>query len=207
MVEEKCCDYIPDDGKVCATRHSSKNDCGIWWCLHGCQCWQDLGKDCKRLNPAMMNLCDHAHSGWPITTTDTQHQAWMDETICTNCYVKQKDITVALGISTEQVHQIIHEMLGYRKLCVRCMSHACWHWKWNSANGRCVKNFWHNINRKAMPLSDKLSLTTSHGFIIMTPLLYMHKNSPTPKKFKVTASGGSGDDLLELRGCSRHRIF
>lgn len=54
--------------------------------------------------------------------------------------------------------------------CVRDVSHACWHRKWKSADVRFTRHnyFWHKLNRMAMPLSNKLSLATSYGHIIMT---------------------------------------
>lgn len=75
-----------------------------------------LVRTVKGNTPDTTNLHHHAYSGWPITTTASQHKAHSDELIRANRRVRQKHIAIILGISTDQVHHINHEMIVYRKL-------------------------------------------------------------------------------------------
>lgn len=80
---------------------------------------------------AMINLYDHDHSGWPITTMDKSIKL-LGRTDSCHLLVEQKDITVILGFSTEWGNHI-HEMLGYKKACATWVPHMqtleikqCW---------------------------------------------------------------------------------
>lgn len=55
----------------------------------------------KAGNPATANLLNHARSGRPTTTTDTQHQSPMDKLIRANGRAKKKYIAIILRISTQ----------------------------------------------------------------------------------------------------------
>lgn len=76
-----------------------------------------VDKDCT----SQSTRNNHGHAcGTPITITETQHQARVDEIIRANLSGKQKDMAVILGISNERVcHFIIYEILGYSNVCAR----------------------------------------------------------------------------------------
>ena len=62
------------------------------------------------------DLSDKTRSGRPVTASDQLHQDRVEELICRNRCIKQKEIAVALGISKERVGHIIG-VLGFRKFC------------------------------------------------------------------------------------------
>ena len=62
------------------------------------------------------DLSDKTRSGRPVTASDQLHQDCVEELICRNRCIKQKEIAVALGISKERVGHIIG-VLGFRKFC------------------------------------------------------------------------------------------
>ena len=64
------------------------------------------------------DLSDKTRSGGPVTASDQLHQDCVEELICRNRRIKQKEIAVALGISEERVGHIIG-VLGFRKFCAR----------------------------------------------------------------------------------------
>ena len=53
-----------------------------------------------------------------MTASDQLHQDRVEELICENRHIKQKEIAVALGISKERVGHIIG-VLGFRKVCAK----------------------------------------------------------------------------------------
>ena len=63
-------------------------------------------------------MSDKTRSGRPVTASDQLHQDCIEELICRNRCIKQKEIAVALGISKERVGHIIG-VLGFRKVCAR----------------------------------------------------------------------------------------
>ena len=63
------------------------------------------------------DLSDKIRSGRPVTASD-HHQDHVEELIRGNLRIKQKEITVALGISKERVGHITG-VLGFRKVCAR----------------------------------------------------------------------------------------
>jgi len=64
------------------------------------------------------DLSDKTRSGRPATASDQLHQDRLEELIRENRRIKQKEISVALGISKERVGYIIC-VLGFRKVCAR----------------------------------------------------------------------------------------
>jgi len=64
------------------------------------------------------DLSDKTRSGRLVTASDRLHQDRVEELICGNCRIKQKETAVSLGISKERVGHIIG-VLGFRKVCAR----------------------------------------------------------------------------------------
>ena len=67
-------------------------------------------------NPSESTVHDQAHTGRPLSASDSKHQSRVDQLIRENCRVKQIDISIEIGISQERVHHIITNLLGYRKV-------------------------------------------------------------------------------------------
>jgi len=53
------------------------------------------------------DLSDKTRSGRPVTASDQLHQGRIEELICRNRRIKQKETAIALGISKERVGHII----------------------------------------------------------------------------------------------------
>jgi transposase len=67
---------------------------------------------------AQADLSDETRSGRPVTAIDHLYQDRIEELICGNCRIKEKEIAVALGIFKERVGRIIG-VLEFRKFCAR----------------------------------------------------------------------------------------
>jgi len=81
-----------------------------------------LDKAVQRWRIGASDLSDKTQSGRPVTASDPLHQDRVEELIRGNHRIKQKETTVALGISKERVGHI--GVLGFRKVCaiwVPCM--------------------------------------------------------------------------------------
>jgi hypothetical protein len=81
--------------------------------------WEEMGK---------ASLCDTAGSGRPVTATDDSHKKLVKKMIWENHQIKQKDITLKLGISKEGVGHVIN-LLGFRKVHARWV-HENWLMRW-----------------------------------------------------------------------------
>lgn len=73
----------------------------------------------KTGNPVMTSLCDQPRSGRPATVTDSSHQTQVDELIRANRRIKLRDIVAEVDMSLERVQHLVHDVLGYRKVCAR----------------------------------------------------------------------------------------
>jgi len=58
------------------------------------------------------DLSDRTRSGRPVTASDKLHQDRVEELICGNRPIEQKELAIALGISVERVGHIIG-VLGF----------------------------------------------------------------------------------------------
>ena len=67
------------------------------------------------------DLSYKTRSGRPVTASDQLHQAHIEELICGNRRIKQKEIAIALGISKERVGHI--GVLEFQKVCARWVQH------------------------------------------------------------------------------------
>ena len=83
------------------------------------RCWVRRFKDGELWQA---DLSDKTQSGRPVTASYQLHQDRVEELICGNRHIKQKEIAVALGISKERVGHII-DVLGFRKVCARWVPH------------------------------------------------------------------------------------
>jgi histone-lysine N-methyltransferase SETMAR len=146
-------------------------------------------------NPATTNLHDQARSGRPITTVDAQHQARVGELIRANRRVKQKDIAAMLGISTERVHHIIHALLGYRKVCARWVPRMLTP-EMKQRRQQVCQELLTRYEQEGDAFIRRIVTGDESWAHHYDPenkrqsMEYRHKNSPSPKKFKVVASAG-----------------
>lgn len=150
-----CYDWIPDSGRVCTNQHLWKNDWGIYdACVSTVRKWAatiQLSWTCT----AMLAVDDWSQLQMYIIKFTWVN--WFVPIVVSNSKVSPK----CFGSPTGRIHNIIHEIPEFRK-CVQDWSHSCWHWEWYNADCKCFRNFWRDINRKAMPLSSELSLATSY---------------------------------------------
>ena len=70
-------------------------------------------------NPSESTVHEQAHTGRPLSASDSKHQSRVDQLIRENRCVKQIDISIEIGIFQERVHLIITNLLGYRKVSAR----------------------------------------------------------------------------------------
>ncbi|XP_035824592.1 uncharacterized protein LOC118477379 [Aplysia californica] len=80
-------------------------------------------KEFAEASRAETNLHDQARCGPPNSASDVQHQERVDEIIQANRVIKVRDVSEMLGISVEGAQCIIHDVLGYRKVCARWVPH------------------------------------------------------------------------------------
>jgi len=77
-----------------------------------CEYSKTLGKAVQRWRTGQADLSDETRSGRPVTASGQLHQDCVEELICENRRIKQKEIAVALGISKERVGHMIG-VLGF----------------------------------------------------------------------------------------------
>ena len=80
-------------------------------------------KELAETSPAETDLHDKARCGRPNSASDVQHQERVDEMIQANRRIKLREVSKMLGISVGSAQFVIHDALGYRKLCARWVPH------------------------------------------------------------------------------------
>ena len=90
--------------------------------------WAIIFRECE---PGHANIVDQPRSGRPVFVTDDKHQKHVDELIKHDRRITQKQIAGRLGISKERVGYIIG-LLGYTKVCCRCVPHKTAHCSCNN---------------------------------------------------------------------------
>jgi [histone H3]-lysine36 N-dimethyltransferase SETMAR len=149
----------------------------------------------KKTNPVTTSLRDKPRSGRPVTATDEQHQARVDELIRANRRIKLKDIVAETEISLERVHYIIHAVLGYRKLCARWVPRMLTPEGKENRKRFCLQLL-HRYAREGDAFIDQIVTgdeSWAHHFDPENKrqsMEFRHLGSPPPRKFKVVASAG-----------------
>ena len=150
-------------------------------------------KEFAETSPAETDLHDQARCGRPNSASDVQHQERVDEIIQANRRIKVRDVSEMLGISVGSAQYIIHDVLGYRKVCARWVPHML---------SPELK-----LNRSQVS-DELLARYTDEGEAFLRRIVtgdetwvhhydpenkrqskeYRHTGSPSPKKFKVVSS-------------------
>ena len=150
-------------------------------------------KELAETSPAETDLHDKARCGRPNSASDVQHQERVDEMIQANRRIKVREVSEMLGISVGSAQFVIHDVLGYRKLCARWVPHML---------SPELK-----LNRSRVS-EELLARYTDEGEAFIRRIVtgdetwvhhydpenksqskeYRHTGSPGPKKFKVVSS-------------------
>ena len=76
-------------------------------------------KWCKQFDARCTELMDEYHAGRPATSSTVANVDHVDEIIRDNRLITLQQITSMLNISYGSVFSIVHEHLGFHKLCQR----------------------------------------------------------------------------------------
>ncbi|XP_005094935.1 uncharacterized protein LOC101864133 [Aplysia californica] len=80
-------------------------------------------KEFAETSPAETDFHDQAHCSRPNSASDVQHQEKVAEIIQANRRIKVRDVSEMIEISVGSAEGIIHDVLGYRKVCARWVPH------------------------------------------------------------------------------------
>ncbi|GFR60954.1 histone-lysine N-methyltransferase SETMAR [Elysia marginata] len=74
---------------------------------------------CTWFGEGRTSLDDEPESGRPKTSTNEENTTRVDELIKCDRRMKTREIALNLEIPKSAVHEIVHDTLGYRKVCAR----------------------------------------------------------------------------------------
>jgi hypothetical protein len=82
--------------------------------------WKHVWVWCTAFDNGRTDVQDEQQSGWPSTSTPDDNVCCTEDLIQESRHIRLRDIADELNISISTVHNIVHEQLGYRKVC------SCW---------------------------------------------------------------------------------
>jgi len=129
-----------------------------------------------------------------VTASDQLHQDHVEELICGNRRIKQKETVVALGISKERVGHIIG-VLGFRKVCARWVPRMLSD-EMKAERVHISRKLLEHFEKEGGDFLKKIVTGDETWVHHYDPekkrqsMEYRHKESPQPKKFKTQASAG-----------------
>jgi len=139
------------------------------------------------------DLSYKTRSGRPVTASDQLHQAHIEELICGNRRIKQKEIAIALGISKERVGHI--GVLEFQKVCARWVQHMLSD-EMKAERVHISQELLEHFEKEGEDFLKK-SITGDETWVHhydpenkRQSMEYRHKESPQLKKFKTQASAG-----------------
>ncbi len=81
----------------------------------------------RRFKEGRKSVCDDERLGTPVTVTTNANVNRLRALLTTNCHLRTQILSVELGIHRETVHQLLHNKLHMRKLCVKLVPNALGH--------------------------------------------------------------------------------
>jgi hypothetical protein len=84
---------------------------------------QMVRRRCNMFAEGRVDIVDAARSGCPSTASSAETIAEVNELIQADRRIKVSDVVRMLDLSIGRAHKIMHEVLGYRKVCARSVPH------------------------------------------------------------------------------------
>ena len=141
-------------------------------------------------DPKETTVRDRKRPGRPVSATDTMHQQKVDDMIVANRRVKQKDIANALDISKERVHHYFHSPPWLQESLGKMGTETAHCGNEGTEENELLERFTHDGERflRSIITSDESWVHHYDPESKMQSMQYRHKNSPSPKNFKVVES-------------------
>jgi histone-lysine N-methyltransferase SETMAR len=146
----------------------------------------------KRFRDGEMNVKDEPRSGRPSTAVTEANVEKAEELLKEDRRLSLRDLSFSLGVSMERTHRIVMDCLKMRRVCARWVPHDLTDEQRRKRVEICHRH-------KAQALADPQflnSVITCDEFWIrhcdlktkQQSLVWKHKDSPPPKKFRMNPS-------------------
>jgi histone-lysine N-methyltransferase SETMAR len=148
---------------------------------------------CRNFNQGRLSLVDEPRSGRPRSSTTDENIGKVDDMIRQDRRLKIRTIAAALDISKSRVHEIVHDLLGYRKVCARWVPKQLTdvHKETRMALSLTHLSRYHVEGNKFLERIITGDETWVHYDTPETKrdsMTWKHFNSPPPRKFKFIPS-------------------
>lgn len=139
------------------------------------------------------SVSDQPRSGRPISSASDDNVVMIDALVQEDRRVKIRTIAETLNISKSCVHRIVHDTLGYRKVCARWVPKQLTESHKETRMVLCL-NHLERYHREGEEFLQGIVTGDETWVHYSTPeskrdsMTWKHVTSPPPKKFKLTAS-------------------
>lgn len=148
-----------------------------------------IAKWCQMFEDGRTNVTDGPRVGRPSTVNTSDNAGRVNEIILANCHVKIKEIASELNIAYSSASVLIHDQLGYRKVCAHWVPRVLSDMHKNQ-HFEAALSFLQRYSTDGPQFLSRIITGDESWVQHYTPETkrtsneWRHKNSPQPKKAK-----------------------
>jgi len=148
---------------------------------------------CNQFSAGRTSIADEPRSGRPSTSKTDENVQHIDDLIRQDRRVKITFIADTVGLSVGEVHNIVHEVLGYSKVCARWVPKQLTDTHKETRMGSSLTHL-QRYNMEGENFLYRIVTGDETWVHYLTPetkrdsMTWKHVNSPPPKKFKIVPS-------------------